>query len=181
MERLRSACLLAMVAFAAPVAFGQQTPPIQQQAGTVAIIGDVAHCDNYPLPVGPALTIFQAVRKAVPLSDTVQVRVIRAGHDSAQWTQTVSATSLDNGEPVTNGDVLVVQSLSPLTVGVQNNAALRTDNGVLVLGLAPGVVIGDVLQQTNNLPLAEGQFRSARAGGGQFPTGKEMFHDAQET
>jgi len=176
MERLRSACLLAMVAFAAPVAFGQQTPPIQQQAGTVAIIGDVAHCDNYPLPVGPALTIFQAVRKAVPLSDTVQVRVIRAGHDSAQWTQTVSATSLDNGEPVTNGDVLVVQSLPPITVGVQHSAALRTDNGVLVLGLAPGVVIGDVLQQTNNLPLAEGQLKVISRFQGQKPFDRAELH-----
>jgi|GEM_PF-1015246 len=176
MERLRSACLLAMVAFAAPVAFGQQSPPIQQQAGTVAVIGDVAHCDNYPLPVGSALTILQVVRKAVPLSDTVQVKVIRAGHDRAQWTQLVSATSLENGEPVSNGDVLVVQSLSPLTVGVQNNAALRTDNGVLVLGLAPSVVIGDVLQQTNNLPLAEGQLKVISRFQGQKPVDRAELH-----
>ncbi len=175
MERLRSAYLLAMVAIAAPLAFGQQSQPVQQ-TGTIAVIGDVAHCDNYPIPVGTSLSIQQAVRKAGPLSDMVQVKVIRAGHELAQWTQLVSPASLDNGEPVTNGDVLVVQSLSPLTVGVQKNAALRTDTSVLVLGLAPGVVIGDVLQQTNNLPIADDQLKVISRFQGQKPIDRAELH-----
>ena len=177
MERLKSACLLALIAFAAPAAIGQQATPIQQQTGTVAVIGDVEHCDNYALPAGSALTVQEAVRKAGPLSDTVQVKVIRAGQDRAQWTQNVSATSTDNGEPVTNGDVLVVQSLAPLTVRVQQNAVLRTDTSLLVVGLTQeGIVIGDVLQQTNNLPLAKGQLKVISRFQGQKPIARAELH-----
>ena len=177
MERLKSACLLALIAFAAPAAIGQQATPIQQQTGTVAVIGDVEHCDNYALPAGSALTVQEAVRKAGPLSDTVQVKVIRAGQDRAQWTQLVSATSSDNGEPVNNGDVLVVQSLAPLTVRVQQNAVLRTDTSLLVVGLTQeGIVIGDVLQQTNNLPLAKGQLKVISRFQGQKPIARAELH-----
>ena len=79
------------------------------------------------------------------LSESVSVTVIRSAQDRAQWTQLVSATSADNGEPVESGDVLVVQSMSPLTAALRKNAALRTDSGVFVVSLEQdGIVIGDV-------------------------------------
>ena len=47
---------------------------------------------------------------------------------------------------------------------------MRTDAGVIVVGLdEEGIVIGDVLQTTNNLPLADGQLKVISRFSGQTP------------
>ncbi|MBC7965785.1 MAG: hypothetical protein H7Z17_07645 [Fuerstia sp.] len=178
MERLKSAFLLTILALAAVPAVGQQTAPRDMHAGVVAVIGDIERCDTYPVPTGTALTVRQAVMQAGLLSESVNVTVIRAAHDRAQWTQIVSATSADDGEPVESGDVLVVQSMSPLTTAVRKNAALRTDTGVVIVGLEQdGIVIGDVLQTTNNLPLEDGQLKVICRFPGKTPIAKaELYH-----
>ncbi len=181
MERLKSAYLLAIIALAAVPAVGQQASPHEPTHGIIAVVGDLEHCNTYSVPSGNALTVRQAVMNAGLLSESVSVTVIRSAQDHAQWTQLVSATSADNGEPVESGDVLVVQSMSPLTAAVRKNAALRTDSGVVVVRLEQdGIVIGDVLQATNNLSLADGQLKVICRFPGQTPITKaEVYHPIQ--
>ncbi|MEJ7592680.1 MAG: hypothetical protein WKF77_14110 [Planctomycetaceae bacterium] len=178
MERLKSAYLLAILALAAVPAVGQQTAPHDPNAGAVAVVGDIEHCNTYPVPTEAALTVRQAVINAGLLSESVNVTVIRSAHDRAQWTQLVSANSADNGEPVENGDILVVQSMSPLTAPVKKNAALRTDSGVVVVGLEQeGIVIGDVLQATAHVPPNDGQLKViCRLPGKTQITKAELYH-----
>ena len=178
MERLKSVYLLAIIILAAGPAVCQQPMPTDPRAGSVAVIGDVERCQTYPIPIGSTLTVRQAVLNAGLLSDIVKVTVIRSSQDRAQWTQVISATSADSVERVKNGDVLVVQSMSPLTAGVKSNAALRTDTGVDVVGLEEdGIVIGDVLKATNNLSLADGQLKVICRFQGQSPITKaELYH-----
>ena len=178
MERLKSVYLLAIIILAAGPAVCQQPMPTDPRAGSVAVIGDVERCQTYPIPIGSTLTVRQAVLNAGLLSDIVKVTVIRSSQDRAQWTQVISATSADSIERVKNGDVLVVQSMSPLTAGVKSNAALRTDTGVDVVGLEEdGIVIGDVLKATNNLSLADGQLKVICRFQGQSPITKaELYH-----
>lgn len=178
MERLKSVYLLAIIILAAGPAVCQQPMPTDPRAGSVAVIGDVERCQTYLIPIGSTLTVRQAVLNAGLLSDIVKVTVIRSSQDRAQWTQVISATSADSVERVKNGDVLVVQSMSPLTAGVKSNAALRTDTGVDVVGLEEdGIVIGDVLKATNNLSLADGQLKVICRFQGQSPITKaELYH-----
>ena len=178
MERLKSVYLLAIIVLEAGPAVCQQPRPNDPRAGSVVVIGDVERCQTYPIPIGSTLTVRQAVLNAGLLSDIVKVTVIRSSQDRAQWTQVISATSADSVERVKNGDVLVVQSMSPLTAGVKSNAALRTDTGVDVVGLEEdGIVIGDVLKATNNLSLADGQLKVICRFQGQSPITKaELYH-----
>ncbi len=178
MERLKSVFLLTILALAAVPAVAQQTAPRDMHTGVVAVIGDIERCATYPVPNGTALTVQQAVMKAGLLSESVNVTVIRSAHDRAQWTQIVSKTSADNGEPVESGDVLVVQSMSPLTAVVRKNAALRTDAGVVIVGLEQdGIVIGDVLQATKHLPPTDGQLKVICRFPGKTPIAKaELYH-----
>ena len=178
MERLKSAYLLAILALAAVPSVGQQTAPHAPNAGAVAVVGDIEHCNTYPVPTDTALTVRQAVINAGLLSESVNVTVIRSAHDRAQWTQLVSANSADNGEPVENGDILVVQSMSPLTDAVRKNAALRTDSGVVVIGLEQdGIVIGDVLKATDYVPQNDGQLKVICRFPGKTPIAKaELYH-----
>jgi len=182
MERLKSIYLLASIVLAAVLAavpaMGQQAAPHDPLAGTVAVVGDVGNCNTYPVPTGTTLTVRQAVINAGLLSESVNVTVIRKAQDRPQWTQPVSATSTDNGEPVERGDVLVVQAMSPLTAAVRKNAALRSNSGVVVVSLEQdGIVIGDVLEQTNNPPPTDGQLRVICRFPGQTPISKaELYH-----
>lgn len=179
MQRLKSVFLLSVIALTAP-AIAQQPGPHDTAArsGSVAVIGDVEHCQVIPVANEFAMTVRQAVMRAGLLSEIVNVTVIRSAQDRAQWTQLVSTTSADNGEPVENGDVLLVQSMSPLTVPVKKNAALRSDSGVNVVSLeGEGIAIGDVLHQTNNLPLAEKTLKVICRFQGQTPiTNAELHH-----
>ena len=179
MQRLKSVFLLSVIALTAP-AIAQQPGPHDTAAGSgsVAVIGDVEHCQVIPVPNASGMTVRQTAMRAGLLSETVNVTVIRSAQDRAQWTQLVSTTSTDNGEPVETGDVLLVQSMSPLTVPVKKNAALRTDAGVYVVSLeGEGIAIGDVLHQTNNLPLAEKTLKVICRFQGQTPiTNADLYH-----
>lgn len=177
MERLKSVFFLSMIVVAVPV-FAQQEAASDLRPGAVAVIGDVELCQTLPIPQGAFLSVREATMKARPLSETVNVTVIRSTRDHAQWTQIVSATSADNGEPVQAGDVLVVQSMSPLEVAAQRNAALRTDSGLNVVSLEDdGICIGDVLQQTGNLPMADKTLKVICRFHGQKPLVKPELHD----
>ncbi|MCA9009805.1 MAG: hypothetical protein KDB01_08665 [Planctomycetaceae bacterium] len=177
MERLKSVFFLSMIVVAVPV-FAQQEAAGDSRPAAVAVIGDVELCQTLPVPQGALLTVREATMKARPLSESVHVTVIRSTRDHAQWTQIVSATSPDNGEPVQAGDVLVVQSLSPLQVAVKRNAALRTDSGLNVVSLEDaGICIGDVLQQTGNLPMAENTLKVICRFHGQKPLANPELHD----
>lgn len=179
MQRLKSVFLFAIIALTAP-AIAQQ-PGLDDaaaQSGSFAVIGDVERCQVMPVSTGSAMTVRQAAMRAGLLSETVNVTVIRSAQDRAQWTQLISTTSADSGESVENGDVLLVQSMSPLTVPVKKNAALRTDAGVKVVSLeGEGIAIGDVLHQTNNLPLAEQTLKVICRFQGQTPiTNADLYH-----
>ena len=178
MERLKSVYLLAFMTLVAVPAVGQQTAPHAPNAGTVAVVGDIERCDTYPLPTGTTLTVRQAVINAGLVCESVNVTVIRSTQDRPQWTQSFTATSADNGEPVESGDVLVVQSMSPLTAAVRKNAALRSDAGIFIVGLEQdGIVIGDVLQATNTAPPGDGQLKVICRFPGQTPIARaELYH-----
>ena len=178
MERLRSVYLLAFLALAAVPAAGQQPAPPDPNAPTFAVVGDIENCRTYPIPTGSTLTVRQAVLNAGLVSEFVNVMLIRSAQDVPQRTQFVSATSSDNGERVGNGDVLVVQSMSPLTAAVRKNAALRSDLGVAFVSLEQdGIVIGDVLQATQTLPPADGQLKVICRFSEQTPIAKaELYH-----
>ncbi len=163
---------------AGPV-LAQQSASSPPPAGFVAVVGDVEHCGNYPVPGDSPLTVRQAVQNAGMVSDSVNVKVIRATQDRAQFTQVISASSFDNGEPVENGDVLLVQSMSPLKAEVRKNAALRTNSGVIVVGLEEdGIRIGDVLLYAQTEPPSDGQIRVISRFQGQPPILKAELYSA---
>jgi len=177
MERLKSRILLVLIGLTAGPVLAQQSASSPPPAGFVAVVGDVARCDNYPIPANSPLTVRQAVQNAGIVSDTVNVKVIRATQDRAQFTQVISANSADNGEPVENGDVLLVQSMSPMKVEVRKNAALRTDSGVIVVGLEEnGIRIGDVLLYAHATPPMDGQIKVISRFQGQPPIAKAELY-----
>ncbi len=181
MERLRSGILLVVICLTAGSVQAQQVASSPPPTGLVAVIGDVERCDNFPIPTDSALTVRQAVLNAGLVSDMVNVKVIRATLDSTQFTQVISANSVDNGEPVENGDVLLVQSMSPLKAVVRRNAALRTDSGVIVVGLEEeGIKIGDVLLYAQTTPPADGQLKVISRFQGRPPIAKAELHSPTE-
>ncbi|MBL8811511.1 MAG: hypothetical protein JNM43_15175 [Planctomycetaceae bacterium] len=115
----------------------------QASSGSFSVIGDVEHPNSYACQ--QALSIFEAVRKANPLSAEVNVTVVRSAQTRSQWTLLLNMNSTDSGEQLVAGDVLIVHSLSPVTVP-QKNAAVQTPSGTQIVALADDqVVIGDVL------------------------------------
>ncbi len=117
-----------------------------------AVIGDVRHVNCFLLSEGHPVTVRQAVLNAGVLTDANSVSVLRGSQDRALWTQMMTPDSADSGELVANGDVLVVQSITPVTEPIPRSAALRTDIGIIVVTLADdSVTIGDLLQQTNSI------------------------------
>ena len=95
MGRLKSGYVLGLIALTALPAVGQQLTPRDLNVGTVAVVGDIEHCDTYPVPGGETLTVRQAVINAGLVSEFVNVTVIRCTQDRPQWTQSVSAMSAD--------------------------------------------------------------------------------------
>ena len=177
MERLKSRIILVVIGLTAGPVLAQQSASSPPPAGFVAVVGDVERCDNYPIPVDSPLTVRQAVQNAGIVSDTVNVKVIRATQDRVQFTQVISASSADSGEPVENGDVLLVQSMSPMKVEVRKNAALRTDSGVFVVGLEDdGIKIGDVLLYARTTPPADGGIKVISRFQGQPPIVKAELY-----
>jgi len=177
MERLKSRILLVVIGLTAGPVLAQQSASSPPPAGFVAVVGDIERCGNYPVPGDSPLTVRQAVQNAGLVSDSVNVKVIRATQNRAQFTQVISASSFDNGEPVENGDVLLVQSMSPLKAEVRKNAALRTNGGVIVVGLEEdGIRIGDVLLYAQTTPPADGQIRVISRFQGQPPIAKAELY-----
>lgn len=79
------------------------------------------------------------------LGDSVSVSVVRCRAYGRRLPM-VSA-SVDTGELVMEGDILVVQSMQPYPEAHQKNAALQTDGGVVPVTLADDyIAVGDVLQ-----------------------------------
>lgn len=162
MERLRLVLIIAACAATArtslaqlPPASGLNIAPIAAQA-SFAVIGDVRNFNYFPLSATQHTTVREAVLNAGLLTGSATASVLRSTHDRP-WTQMISPDSPDSGELVMNGDVLIVQSMDPITEPIQKNAALRTEAGVIIVALSDETVaIGDVLQQTNTLP-ASGQ------------------------
>ena len=159
MERLKIVLVIAALVATA------QTSPAQQQQSEASrapvgqpgfvVVGDVQTPNHFPLSASRT-TVREAVMSAVLLSDAVSVSILRGTQDRAVWTQMISATGEDSGELVMNGDVLVVQSMSPVAVPYMKNAALRTEGGVHIIELkSDAIAVGDVLQQTVGLPSPE--------------------------
>ena len=177
MERLKTRILLVVIGLTAGPILAQQLASSPPPQGFVAVVGDVERCQNYPIPADSALTVRQAVQNAGLVSEKVNVKVIRATQDRAQFTLVISASSADSGEPVEDGDVLLVQSMSPMKSEVRQNAALRTDSGVVVVALEEeGIKIGDVLLYAQTAPPADGQIKVISRFQGQPPISKAELH-----
>jgi len=177
MEWRKSAFILMLAAFAVS-AIGQPAGLNTAAADEVTVIGDVEHFRSFPISPGSELTVREAVLKAGMLSESARVTRVRFAQDHALSTLFVSATSSDTGEIVGNGDVLMVEATSPLRATVTKNAALRTDDGVKALSLEQeGIVFGDVLTQTNSLPLGDRRLRVlCRFQGQASITKAELYH-----
>jgi hypothetical protein len=177
MGRLEIVLLFAAIAVIAQTASGQSQAISSEQttgpsqAAAYVVIGDVQNCDYYPLHPSTATTIREAVSAAGLLNDSSNVAVLRGTQEQAVWTQIISSGVADSGEKVLAGDVLVVQSLQPVKAERRQNAALRTDAGVIIVALADeSIAVGDVLQQTGNLAAASQNVRISFRFQGRTPT-----------
>ena len=167
MERLKIVLIIAAMVATARTSPGQQASQTSsvgvaenQAQPTYVVIGDVRNHNYFPLSPNAKTTIHQAVIQAGMLGDSVSVSVVRGKQQRAAFTQMVSGTSADTGELVMEGDILVVQSLQPVSEAHQKNAALRTDGGVVPVTLADEyIAVGDVLQGTGGLPSADQQVK----------------------
>ncbi|MFO0978621.1 MAG: hypothetical protein U0996_19600 [Planctomycetaceae bacterium] len=155
MERLKLLIALVATACLAQSSFAQSAAPLVstveqgsgskavQASGSFSVIGDVEQPNSYSFQ--QSLTIFEAVRKARPLSAEVNVTVVRSAQTRSQWTLLLNMNSTDTGERLVAGDVLIVRSLETVAVP-QKNAAVQSPSGTQVVALADDqVVIGDVL------------------------------------
>ncbi len=163
MERLKIVLLVAAIVSTSQISQAQQAPieaPPRNAASAApsyTIIGDVRDPRTLAMPSG-RLTIRSAVLQAQPFANPVSVSVLRRTQERALWTQLISTETADTGEFVAPGDVLVVQAMNAFQAAVQQNAAIRTNSGVLVVLLSDeSVAIGDILQQTVGLPTPDQQ------------------------
>ncbi|MFM7863149.1 MAG: hypothetical protein ACKPHU_02975, partial [Planctomycetaceae bacterium] len=86
----------------------------------VTVLGDVARPGKFA--VQTEATVRAAVAGATPLGDSVNVTILRQGQQRAQWSRAIRMSAADNSERVADGDVLLVESLSPLTQQPARNA-----------------------------------------------------------
>ncbi len=164
MERLKIVLLIATVVATAQISTGQQQvgePAARTSSSSIpasyVVIGDVQNCNHFPISPEKKVTIREAATAAGLPDGPVSVSVIRGTQERALWTQTISSTSTDSGETVQSGDILVVQAMQPPASPIRKNAVLRTDSGIIPIALGDdSVAVGDVLQQTGNLP-SQGQ------------------------
>lgn len=177
MERLKIVLLIAAIAATAQTANGQSQAVQSEQAtgsspgAAYVVIGDVQNCNYYPLNPSAGTTIREAAAAAGLLCESSSVAVLRGTQEQAVWTQIITPGVTDSGEKVLVGDILVVQSLQPLTTDLRQNAALRTDAGVMIVALADeSIAVGDVLQQTGNLVSASQNARISFRFQGRTPT-----------
>ena len=139
-------CIAACCLLAVPNLLGaQETAPAAGLQSTLIVIGDVASPGKFGFQ--PPMTIRDAIAGAHPLSEAVNVTVLRNGQPGAQWTKLIRLSARDSGENAAQGDVLVVEALSQLQSAGPRNAAVRTTTGTSVIAIEDsGVVVGDVLQ-----------------------------------
>ncbi len=139
-------CIVACCLLAVPNLLGaQETAPAAGLQSTLIVIGDVASPGKFGFQ--PPMTIRDAIAGAHPLSEAVNVTVLRNGQPGAQWTKLIRLSARDSGENAAQGDVLVVEALSQLQSAGPRNAAVRTTTGTSVIAIEDsGVVVGDVLQ-----------------------------------
>jgi|GEM_PF-1740692 len=116
--------------------------PASQPALTV--LGDVARPGKFA--VQAETTVRGAVAGATPLGDSVNVTILRQGQQRAQWSRAIRMSAADTTERVTDGDVLLVESLSPLNQQPARNAVVRSAGVTTVVSLEDnGVTVNDVL------------------------------------
>ena len=177
MGRLKIVLLFAAIAATAQTASGQSQAANPKQATgpssvpAYIVVGDVQNCDYYPLDRSTGTTIREAVQAAGLLNESSSVAVLRGTQEQAVWTQMISPGVSDSGEKVLVGDILVVQSMHPVKTEFRQNAALRTDAGVVIVALADeSIAVGDVLQQTGNFGSAAQNVRISFRFQGRTPT-----------
>ncbi|MFN5584062.1 MAG: hypothetical protein ACK5DR_02070, partial [Planctomyces sp.] len=116
--------------------------PASQPALTV--VGDVARPGKFA--VQAESTVRTAVAGATPLGDSVNVTILRQGQQRSQWSRAIRMSAADTSERVMDGDVLLVESLSPLTQQPARNAVVRSAGVTTVVSLEDnGVTVNDVL------------------------------------
>ncbi|MFM7058644.1 MAG: hypothetical protein ACKO2P_17155 [Planctomycetota bacterium] len=142
---LQRAVTLCVLLLSAAEVGAQQRSADSAGAGSFTVIGDVDRPGNFRF--AEPITVRSAVASASPVSDAVNVTVLRNGHDRAQSTRLLRLSTADSGEQALSGDLYVVESLAQPSRPVLPNAVLRTPAGTTVISLEDaGVVIGDVLQ-----------------------------------
>ncbi len=162
MERLKIVLLLAALVATAQTLPGQERFAPSAGSANFIVVGDVRNCNYFPLSADSRTTVRNAALNAGLLSESANVSVFRGNQESARWTQMISAHSSDTGELVVSGDVIVVQSMQTIRESFQKNAVLRTELGGIVVTLADeGIAVGDVLQQTGNIPTPDHQLKIA--------------------
>ena len=110
----------------------------------LTVLGDVARPGKFA--VQAETTVRAAVAGATPLGDSVNVTILRLGQQRAQWSRAIRMSAADTTERVTDGDVLLVESLSPLTQQPARNAVVRSAGMTTVVSLEDnGVTVNDVL------------------------------------
>lgn len=145
MEWLRVLALGGLLLISPGAVWGQQRAANSAGAGSFTVVGDVDKPGNYRFE--DALTVRSAVAVASPVSDAVNVTVLRNGHERAQSTRLLRLSSVDSGELAMSGDIYVVESLAVMTRPVLPNAVVRSGATTTVVSLEDaGVVIGDVLR-----------------------------------
>lgn len=142
---LQRALTLCVLLLSSANAGAQQQPADVAGAGTFTVVGDVDRPGNFRFD--EPLTVRAAVASASPVSDAVNVTVLRNGHNRAQSTRLLRLSTADSGEQALSGDLYVVESLAQPPRPVPPNAVLRTSVSTTVVSLEDaGVVISDVLQ-----------------------------------
>ena len=120
-----------------------QGPAVSPQPA-VTVLGDVARPGKFA--VQAEATVRAAVAGATPLGDSMNVTILRQGQQRAQWSRAIRMSAADNSERVADGDVLLVESLSPLTQQPARNAVVRGGGVTTVVSLEDnGVTVNDVL------------------------------------
>ena len=110
----------------------------------VTVLGDVARPGKFA--VQPESTVRAAIAGATSLGDSINVTILRQGQQRAQWSRAIRMSAADSSERVLDGDILLVESLSPLAQQPARNAVVRGGGAATVVSLEDnGVTVNDVL------------------------------------
>ncbi|MEY3173419.1 MAG: hypothetical protein RLZZ436_1333 [Planctomycetota bacterium] len=143
--KLQQAAAVCVLLLTAAGAWAQQQPAVSAAAGTFTVTGDVDRPGNFSF--NQPLTVRAAISAASPVSDAINVTVLRNGHDRTHSTRLLRLSAADSGEQAMSGDLYVVESVATPARPAPPNAVLRSPAGTTVISLEDaGVVIGDVLK-----------------------------------